>query len=1543
MTSQHEPAARGMRPSPLLVYLLLLIPFQGLSLGAKNEALNKKLEVLNNQHSSKLKLQRSLASFQNNSWTDGQNQTDKSVPPPRTLLKPAKLAIAKLGSQFKHKFAYDSMGHSGRNQEEPRAESKGALGSQAKLAPNKLARATTFSPLRFDDHEDNQAGARPPVSMGALSSSKEHNLTRLQSEWQVERAEQPDSGGLSAKYHAQAQTTLSSQPAPLGGGGSSLAPPAGLPMGQPTRLNGTLESLASFGGGLWAAGGRQVSGLQVEEVRWANNRGHRPVRHFNKLKEIDGEDDDARFGGELAQYLDQQSEQKLNSDDARQSDWRLEWPAQVSSKRPILEVEDVRVSSDLVFVRDNSSIAGLPSAFLSAKIEPTSKRRHSDGPSGSQQAQPGWAPDSLERRHSVGDKTQRDDMQSLQASEVGDEDHSFWRTSLANRPPVGGAKLQSSLAAAVEGRDGAGGQQRFGYLKGTSASSGIRVTAGESPYPLVISSSGLIMAAKRNTTARPTAYNHSLLASQMDHSLNPIHAGLNGSHLSLDSNSRPTTSGQDRPSFLREPPKLSNTIYRNNSHQADQSATNNSFAAIEEEILNSIPATYEEPANNEPSLDKRQSVNRTQQSPLQILSFSHNPPYKQQHLQAQLADLAPIQATSGQNGSANNNSYSDDIRTSSGSNRHKQPANNKSRPAPSANGRRKPQGQAQTLKPPSGSQNQMGASSGFSLPTTTHFYEPVTTLTPLEINSSATISPQLNLLAHSTASSLPAKPFKIRDKLQYIIGKRLLKNPAALSPKPTHGPAQQAQASSVATQAPSLLSSTVANNVASLLAQKLNIFARPNVQGSGQHPSFGLNSLFGIRVANLGGHQAANSGGTNKFKQKMNPFASSAHQNINRRTTGMGSLLFSGFIYGLSMLPALMALTGTNPLASSLEESSTSDGPFGALQSSLVANRHSSAEQRRVRKSNLQKLLNNPAGQGSTFAYLVPLLPPAMSSLNADEHELPTGPIQQPGSEAQQSALKALYAPPPTVLDQSSLTDNELLQSGQMGQQADSIEMHTNPDVQAKGQPLPAPIQSGHNPSDDLQSYKTHLLYSQPLSGSTNAPWPESSPSRHHRDLGAWQMGEQGGNVSNVRKWPFDDYFGLSEEPSGGFGALFRGQSSNQNHDSNAQQPAASSPFIPWLVLPPPDRRQTRRQTVRLHRRTTPVPAMTFDNQLLSSPNWIENQDSRASLFLLGNRPTLLAAATDQRQQAAAKAFNGQQLLKPLEQHHHYNSHQLDQNFPTSSHPIGAAPELVANAVHSSHTKPGAFDSGKLEQQVDGETMSLNSLDDYVNRRRRRTIGAHQHHLSGTNGRFEPVILANFAPAFVQHGAISIGDSRLHPIYSKENQPALTTTTTTQNPLSIQFKVGSTLNYIPMPNEDTKQSSLQGSSRFNASSNGRQWRAIPSPLKIKSETNLITHQPLETTTTESPTIMNDKSVTHDDFRHGSAFAMRNSDSKAGTKQLLARPHRRKQTKSGARKPRKPKRRLTTSTTAVPVFNNSASELLLAHTMAMGSKVANEPL
>lgn len=476
---------------------------------------------------------------------------------------------------------------------------------------------------------------------------------------------------------------------------------------------------------------------------------------------------------------------------------------------------------------------------------------------------------------------------------------------------------------------------------------------GGATAPLItINSRGLIRLVENKATSQ---LNSSFLSTQMDHSLSPIGSvrpvnthQAQADVVNLESGSgagdiashQAMSSSADRPAFLRRPSIVSANLWRPNSSSLD----------LEDSSLDEPTNKLRPQALN---FDLHPSPAGENSKLAGAVRFQPNPPYRQQPLELAMTPTpALLQAASPSSTHA----------SSPGSLGSAKQQANKHRPVAPAKPHRL----------------------GMSAPSSARPAEVSSTSSPYEfVSNNSTIAPQLNVLGQTGSppalGSPVSKPAKMINRLQHMLLTKLIKNQMAQAgPQPLQSQSALSAASSLTplpggsgTPAP-LLSSTVAHNVASLLAQKLNIFGRPS-------------SLFGLRAPV-------------KPKERLSAGApmllGSSQSGLNRRTAGVGSLLVSGFIYGLSMLPALMALTGVNPLAAS------------GQASSAPANRGG------------ERKLRRPLDQHSSIAYLVPLV--SAGSLEPESAELLDGELAH---DAQPSGLQALYAPPPTIIEPPGLLE----------------------------------------------------------------------------------------------------------------------------------------------------------------------------------------------------------------------------------------------------------------------------------------------------------------------------------------------------------------------------------------------------------------------------------------------------------------------------------------------------------------------------------------
>lgn len=663
--------------------------------------------------------------------------------------------------------------------------------------------------------------------------------------------------------------------------------------------------------------------------------------------------------------------------------------------------------------------------------------------------------------------------------------------------------------------------------KTNTASSGIRVTTGEGPTPLIINNNGLIVAAKHNATGKP--YNSLSLTNQLaEHSLNPIringNLNVHDDYYSLINDNR-----IERPTFLKKPLIISDTLWTRNSTSRPELIKQTSYnllssiqqpSSSQDKDKHSFNDIYEDTSQPGDQLDidslmlkqhllDKRYPNRTHAAN-QSLSFHHNPPYKH-HLSSLNQRPANSNASQSQNlisynSQANcttNNQNTTTLAPISLSNAPKQntrhPDQIRIRTSPSPNQSTDrisyelstSQSQHQSNRFPSNSTSSIVNEMSSTTPLYESSSQSSTTSSPIEYSSSSSSSnsstnhshkagghghstsaqhhhhamtqPTIsahqnshphfsstnsNLISNITPSVSNIKPSKIRNKLQHIIIGKILKSQlnnslttngvsglAGASFNQQMAASQQYPLYQAPSTPPPLLSSTVANNVANLLAQKLNSFVRP------YQPLSGLNSLLGIRAGSgyssqqppsLAQSQQTNV--INRFKQRINPFnTQTAHSGINRRTTGVGSLLMSGFVYGLTVLPALMALTGINPLSGAggvssdlgaAAESSASNGPL-----SIVTNRHGVSEKKskRLKKNNILSPLLADTDPLSSYAYLVPLVTSPAAPLTEESTSHLSSETLPHLSEPQQQSniINTIHVPPNGApLGSNSLASN---------------------------------------------------------------------------------------------------------------------------------------------------------------------------------------------------------------------------------------------------------------------------------------------------------------------------------------------------------------------------------------------------------------------------------------------------------------------------------------------------------------------------------------
>lgn len=518
------------------------------------------------------------------------------------------------------------------------------------------------------------------------------------------------------------------------------------------------------------------------------------------------------------------------------------------------------------------------------------------------------------------------------------------RTSLVEIPKIGDIKVKSK----------AGGFDGSQFAKSTSL--GIRVTAGQNSAPLVINNRGLITAAKGKpifaNNNNTVVYNPAnSLISQMDYSLSPSdkQSYAAGSakykpvwaHLGADL--------EDRPSFLKQPITLSgqqfwgdsdsNSMHHNTGlrepsldDQIEASSMANRIPYKPTErpsIANSaMHLTSSHGSKVRPSVqvaqddnsisteDEAQSTKVIQTSvldaPLDQTSvptganqtdsnsstFQHNPPYTKLHQSQPNANQTEIQPQ-----------LTESPRSKT-KNRTNQPTVQKPAKRPVIPNRLKPE-----VNFSNGSYSTLVGE-------------------PIDLSSTTMSSATNDPLSYSDH-----KPTQLRNKLHSILLAKLAPAKQNQSPFNSTAYAQRgpsAGSSGQVTPAP-LLSSTAAQNLASLLAQGFSQL----IQGPTRNGNR-FNSLL-----------------ANRLRRRVNHMSNSKidahHTAVNRRTTNVGSLLLSGFIYGLSVLPALMALTGNNPLNGFNLADDSSSSP-SAKRATTAINRHGSAarigaQAERMRKS----------------------------------------------------------------------------------------------------------------------------------------------------------------------------------------------------------------------------------------------------------------------------------------------------------------------------------------------------------------------------------------------------------------------------------------------------------------------------------------------------------------------------------------------------------------------------------------------------------------
>lgn len=636
-------------------------------------------------------------------------------------------------------------------------------------------------------------------------------------------------------------------------------------------------------------------------------------------------------------------------------------------------------------------------------------------------------------------------------------------------------------------------KKKVGLFKSAEAASpGIRVTIGEGTRPLMLNSRGLITAIKRQPAQRPSArpYNPSSLASQTSFSLSPIETLTATNSSSKRPPLQSDTWDEVDPPTRRRPGGHMNTTHLHSFLESGSTATtftdlmdssNSPKAPYATESLSNGSHQQHTSSTTPMSLvtndaddtnEIDQNVNKTMGN---SHLFTHNPPYKQHLLPAITAattSTIPRQPTTSKVPPRPTGS---------------RPTNSTKRPA---HGEPHKQQNVVHRHELQGSENQHKVS--HESPPYDH---PTSGYSNLGSDGSKapSYSTPMNQLGSSSISQTTAsygansnKPTKLRQKIQSLLIGKIMKNTyqngvkASQQSQLAHGQQHQQTASSPMP----LLSTTVTNNVANLLAAKLSsLVAKPS-------PLFGSPSSF------VGPMRPTH----NKFKNRVpNPFVTPSGTNIHRRTTGVGPLLVSGFIYGLSMLPALMALTGINPLAAIGGDSGSS-----SMASSLAANRQggSSPDKRPKaqlssgsRPTSLLALAPNTAPEPH-YGYLIPLLTAAAagSSLDpeSDNHMRHPRPHHLRAQEGVPSSLKSLYAPPPTILSPPVVSSTALTSGGDLD---DGVGIGSDLSNLISIDELPTPPSS--NEEDEPMNEASYLAFGSGKSQTRQIQRPSDEPNEH--------------------------------------------------------------------------------------------------------------------------------------------------------------------------------------------------------------------------------------------------------------------------------------------------------------------------------------------------------------------------------------------------------------------------------------------------------------
>lgn len=924
-------------------------------------------------------------------------------------------------------------------------------------------------------------------------------------------------------------------------------------------------------------------------------------------------------------------------------------------------------------------------------------------------------------------------------------------------------------------------------------------------------------------------------------------------------------------------------------------------------------------------------------------------------------------------------------------------------------------------------------------------------------------------------STVPMKPSKIRNKLQHIIIGKILKsqlnnsmvaNAAAATINQQMAASQQYLAYQAPSTPPPLLSSTVANNVANLLAQKLNSLVRP------YQPLSGLNSLFGIRVGSSSPlssqpPQPASPQTTviNRFKQRINPFATQTHSSINRRTTGVGSLLMSGFVYGLTVLPALMALTGINPLSTITNDTTSQAGESGTSGGllSMVTNRHGDSEKRSKRlnsvigNSNLGPLLTHDADPLSSYAYLVPFVPATAPSLDEDlslpQESLPS--LEQP--QQQSTIIKTIQAPPNNLpIGSNSLASNllsdihPLLDDPTIGQLSPTTTSQTrfnNHHLAAFSAPVTPTslhgspyVPSASNlwlervaPADQKQY--------QALSNSNNNYWQQQSQTLDND-------GNIGGryNLTEIRK-PFGyDINGLTQNQQLNLYNLdnFIGSSSSQkkqifgrgisndNNNNRArnlvdnqhylisnnqrqsdlnlnpdyEQQTTSAPLLPFIV-PIPIKLHDSNHNFNQPQQTS-LDQFSNDKKAATSqlPQQANQQQLQHAIKQISMSPSVILSSllfgTNAHVSPPIRSSDTlnqrQQVSLGLNDHHHNHNHlsnkrQPDENhqeqinFPTGNH-LRFFPSKLEQQQQKYHTNIGADNivvnpysnsNSNNNNNIEGNTISaLNSIDHYLNNHRRRRTPSNlatTYRPSSGETELRPVIITrpikrpHFRGQLLSPLEITATGANMYAPtkakLAKEKIIQKRPDSLSQIVANGGYQVGYTLNYTPITPPPLVQATMSSaaaadpiskhqssylvpsvsSQNLNFDSNNKKWRAV---LPSTSSQSHIANNIPSSLDYSHRSYSNNKDQ-HDVVKSNpltsSSTDRNNQWIVTGTSLKSVKPN--LKVRFGNLKPaqNKKKRKQNQTTTKLPdqLTQDGESELLLSHTMAMGSKVANEHL